>query len=244
MLIANTVTGAASLMRREVVEGALPFPEVPGEQYHDHWLGLVAMSLGEIAYVDRPLYDYVQHGGALLGHAAANAGVTGGGARGAELIERFSSQRIRRYFSRLARRLLPRLRPPRRSSPRSCSRGSAAGWRSAGAARCAASSGPSARRRGSRGSRCVRCGHRPVAMRRSASSGCSPAGSSGATWSPSTAAATCVRPADPHNSSLPPPIERRVAARPRRSRDRPHPAHDRADRALGQRRASPSGSTS
>ena len=75
LLIANTVTGAASLMRREVVELALPFPEVPGEQYHDHWLGLVAMTLGEVAYVDRPLYDYVQHGGAALGHAAANAGI-------------------------------------------------------------------------------------------------------------------------------------------------------------------------
>lgn len=74
LLIANTITGAASLMRREVVETALPFPEVPGEQYHDHWLGLVAMTLGDVAYVDRPLYDYVQHGGATLGHAAANAG--------------------------------------------------------------------------------------------------------------------------------------------------------------------------
>ena len=79
LLIANTVTGAASLMRREVVERALPFPEVPGEQYHDHWLGLVAMTLGDVAYVDRPLYDYVQHGGAALGHAAANAGIAGHG---------------------------------------------------------------------------------------------------------------------------------------------------------------------
>ena len=29
-------------------------------------------ALGEIRYVDRPLYDYVQHGDATLGHAAAN----------------------------------------------------------------------------------------------------------------------------------------------------------------------------
>jgi len=101
MLIANTVTGAASLMRREVVEGALPFPEVPGEQYHDHWLALVAMALGDVAYVDRPLYDYVQHGGAALGHAAANAGISGpGGSGGAHrLIERFSSEGLRRFFS-------------------------------------------------------------------------------------------------------------------------------------------------
>ena len=47
LLIANTVTGAASLFRRGVLERALPFPEVPGEQYHDHWLALVAMAIGD-----------------------------------------------------------------------------------------------------------------------------------------------------------------------------------------------------
>lgn len=81
MLIANTVTGAASLFTRKVADIALPFPEVPGEQYHDHWLGLVALSIGEVAYVDRPLYDYVQHGGAVLGHEKANAGIQSLGIR-------------------------------------------------------------------------------------------------------------------------------------------------------------------
>ncbi|MCB0830721.1 MAG: hypothetical protein KDB64_07340, partial [Solirubrobacterales bacterium] len=78
MLIANTVTGAASLFTREMLEYALPFPEAPGEQFHDHWLALVAMSTGGIGYVDRPLYDYVQHGSAVLGHDAANAGIKAG----------------------------------------------------------------------------------------------------------------------------------------------------------------------
>ena len=32
----------------------------------------MALSLGDIAFVERPLYDYVQHGDATLGHAAAN----------------------------------------------------------------------------------------------------------------------------------------------------------------------------
>ena len=32
----------------------------------------MALSLGDIAFVERPLYDYVQHGEATLGHAAAN----------------------------------------------------------------------------------------------------------------------------------------------------------------------------
>ncbi len=67
MLIANTVTGAAMLIRRDVVERALPFPECPGMQFHDHWLALVALASGHLHYVDRPLYDYVQHGGAILG---------------------------------------------------------------------------------------------------------------------------------------------------------------------------------
>ncbi len=81
MLVANTVTGAASLFTREVADLALPFPEVPGEQYHDHWLALIALSTGNIAYVDRPLYDYVQHGGAVLGHEKANAGLERFGVR-------------------------------------------------------------------------------------------------------------------------------------------------------------------
>jgi glycosyltransferase involved in cell wall biosynthesis len=67
MLVANTVTGAATLLRREVVERALPFPECPGMQFHDHWLALIALGSGRLEYVDRPLYDYVQHGGAILG---------------------------------------------------------------------------------------------------------------------------------------------------------------------------------
>lgn len=75
LLVANTVTGAASMIRRDLLELALPFPELPGEQYHDHWLALVALASDGISYVDRPLYDYVQHGGAVLGHEKANAGL-------------------------------------------------------------------------------------------------------------------------------------------------------------------------
>jgi glycosyltransferase involved in cell wall biosynthesis len=68
LLVANSITGAATLFRREIAELARPFPDTPGWQFHDHWLGLVAMAVGDVAYVDRPLYDYVQHGGAILGH--------------------------------------------------------------------------------------------------------------------------------------------------------------------------------
>jgi hypothetical protein len=75
LLIANSITGAATLFRREVAELALPFPDTPGLQFHDHWIGLVALAAGDIAYVDRPLYDYVQHAGAVFGE------VSGGRAR-------------------------------------------------------------------------------------------------------------------------------------------------------------------
>lgn len=72
LLITNTVTGAASLFRRELLDRALPFPPRLGTQWHDHWLALVALAAGRITYVDRPLYDYVQHGAAVVGHSAAN----------------------------------------------------------------------------------------------------------------------------------------------------------------------------
>jgi glycosyltransferase involved in cell wall biosynthesis len=70
LLVANTVTGAAALMRREVVHRALPFPDTPAFDFHDHWLALVALASGDLAYLDEPLYDYVQHPDAILGRVA------------------------------------------------------------------------------------------------------------------------------------------------------------------------------
>jgi glycosyltransferase involved in cell wall biosynthesis len=67
MLVANTITGAATLFPRELMELALPFPDTPGFQFHDHWLAVLALAAGDVAYVDRPLYDYVQHPGAVFG---------------------------------------------------------------------------------------------------------------------------------------------------------------------------------
>jgi hypothetical protein len=74
LVITNAITGAASLFRRDLTELALPFPPPHGDIFHDHWLALVAMATGEIRYVDRPLYDYVQHSEAALGFSKANAG--------------------------------------------------------------------------------------------------------------------------------------------------------------------------
>lgn len=73
MLVANTITGAATLFGREVLDLILPFPDTPGFQFHDHWLGVAATAAGEVAYVDRPLYDYVQHAGAVFGDVTSSS---------------------------------------------------------------------------------------------------------------------------------------------------------------------------
>ena len=72
LAVANSITGAATLFRRDLLEDALPFPPAHHAPFHDHWLGLVALCRGEIAYVDDTLYDYVQHEGAVIGHTQAN----------------------------------------------------------------------------------------------------------------------------------------------------------------------------
>lgn len=72
LLVANAITGAASLFPRALLEDALPFPPAQFAHFHDHWVGLAALAGGEVAYVERPLYDYVQHDSASLGHAGAN----------------------------------------------------------------------------------------------------------------------------------------------------------------------------
>jgi glycosyltransferase involved in cell wall biosynthesis len=68
LLLANTVTGAASIFRRQLLSYILPFPPRVGELYHDHWIAGVALALGDIAYVASPLYDYLQHPANVIGH--------------------------------------------------------------------------------------------------------------------------------------------------------------------------------
>lgn len=106
LLLINTVTGAASLFRRELLEVALPFPAAPGPQFHDHWLACVALALGEIAFVDRPLHDYVQHGDNVVGrHEPLPAELRGGLVNALRRFARNPRRRLRntigharRYF--------------------------------------------------------------------------------------------------------------------------------------------------
>src|SRR5262245_35882654 len=66
LLMANTITGAACMFRRSLLDEALPFPPRFGHMFHDHWLAALALARGPIGFVDRPLYDYVQHGSNVI----------------------------------------------------------------------------------------------------------------------------------------------------------------------------------
>ncbi|GAB0119441.1 hypothetical protein Acid7E03_35130 [Acidisoma sp. 7E03] len=68
LMVANTVTGAASMIRTALLPDILPFPEPVGPIFHDHWIGLMALYTGRIGYVERSLYDYVQHAEGVIGH--------------------------------------------------------------------------------------------------------------------------------------------------------------------------------
>src|SRR5204863_5515660 len=58
----------------ELLALAPPFPPATADAFHDQWLASIALATGDIAFVDRPLQDYVQHESAALGHAAAVRG--------------------------------------------------------------------------------------------------------------------------------------------------------------------------
>lgn len=68
LMLANTVTGAASMFAGRLRDVILPFPERVGNLFHDHWIACVARAHGELKYIDCPLYDYVQHSGNVIGH--------------------------------------------------------------------------------------------------------------------------------------------------------------------------------
>jgi len=98
MLLTNPVVGASCLFRRSVLDSALPFPPPVGVAYHDRWIALVAAVLGGTAYVDRPLYDYVQHPGSVLGHTATvEPGRRGGESRLDAIRRRYAGLRQRGF---------------------------------------------------------------------------------------------------------------------------------------------------
>jgi glycosyltransferase involved in cell wall biosynthesis len=104
LLTANVATGCTIVVNRALYEKARPVP--PEAMMHDHWLALVAATLGAIAYLDEPTILYRQHEGNVIG---AQSGGT------ASLVQRvrqtlFSDdrQRVMRRYSRQAAALLRR----------------------------------------------------------------------------------------------------------------------------------------
>lgn len=66
LLRRNVVTGATAMMRRDLIERALP---VPDGWVHDEWLATVAAASDGLDVIERPLIDYRQHGGNEIGLA-------------------------------------------------------------------------------------------------------------------------------------------------------------------------------
>lgn len=66
--LTNQFTGGMCVLRREVLELALPFPRMstPSE-VHDHWIALCAAAQGGTLVIDSVVQDYVQHGGNAIG---------------------------------------------------------------------------------------------------------------------------------------------------------------------------------
>lgn len=69
LILANTITGAASVFKSSLLEKILPFPERVGDSYHDWWVGLCSYMDGNIKYINEPLYDYVQHSLNIIGQS-------------------------------------------------------------------------------------------------------------------------------------------------------------------------------
>lgn len=98
LLRRNIVTGATSLLRRELVERARPFP---ASWVHDEWLAMVAALTGDLDLLPDRLVDYRQHGGNQIGASSLDtAGKIGRllaprAARNARLLARAEALRER-----------------------------------------------------------------------------------------------------------------------------------------------------
>ena len=64
LLRRNVVTGATTVVRRDLVTTAAPFPE---SWVHDEWLAAIAAATGRTAVIRAQLVDYRQHGANQIG---------------------------------------------------------------------------------------------------------------------------------------------------------------------------------
>jgi hypothetical protein len=99
LLRRNFVTGATVMMRRIVVEYALP---VPDAWLHDEWLAIAAAAAGVVDFLPEPLIDYRQHSANQIGART----LTFSGATGRLTSSRAArNERLLRRAESLPRRL-------------------------------------------------------------------------------------------------------------------------------------------
>jgi glycosyltransferase involved in cell wall biosynthesis len=92
MTTSRNIPGASMLFEASLLDDILPFPPRYRGLYHDFWIARVALALGKVSYVPRPLYDYVQHGEQTLGASPAPTTARG---RTAAIRHRFTGLRNR-----------------------------------------------------------------------------------------------------------------------------------------------------
>lgn len=71
LLLDNQVTGCLAVFRKDVIDLALPFPAPTSVSYHDHWLGFVALNVGQLTWLQDPVQDYVQHEQNVVGELSS-----------------------------------------------------------------------------------------------------------------------------------------------------------------------------
>ena len=57
----NYVTGCTMLMKKEVIEKALPLPKSTKYILHDYWIALIASQSGKVEFLNEPTIKYRQH---------------------------------------------------------------------------------------------------------------------------------------------------------------------------------------
>ena len=65
LLYNNFVTGCTTLLKKELLQKALPIPKK--DIFHDWWLALVSLKMDGIKYLDIPLIYFRQHTGSFTG---------------------------------------------------------------------------------------------------------------------------------------------------------------------------------
>lgn len=69
LLLHPCVTGCSMAIRQSILNQVLPFPQgIDAEKIlHDHWISLIAFSQKKLGKLNKPLIDYRQHAGNVVG---------------------------------------------------------------------------------------------------------------------------------------------------------------------------------